>query len=133
MDTLDGVGEGDGDAGNNDTAVTGNAGTGAGGVDTVVTGNDVAGVGDGNAAGDVDTVVTGKVVAGVGDVGATSTDSVVAVMSSGVSSLLLDGRLERRRCREASGTGVDVVIGTASSRGVAGGSPGLRSRRRRGA
>ena len=131
VEALDCVGEGDGDAGDDDIAVTGNAGAGAGGVDTVVTCNDVAGVGDGDAAGDVDTVVTGIVVVGVGDVGATSTDSAVAVLSSGVSSLLLG----RRRCREASGTGVDVVgvVDTASGRGVAVGSPGLPSRRRRGA
>ena len=58
VDALEGVGEGDGDAGDDETAVTGSAGAGAGVVDTCVTGNDVAVVGDGDAAGGVDTVVT---------------------------------------------------------------------------
>ena len=132
VDALEGVGEGDGDAGDDEISVTGSAGAGAVVVDTFVT-EVVAVVGDGDAAGGVDTVVT-EVVAGVGVVGATSTGGFAAVLSSGESSLLLDGLLERRRCREASGTGVDVVgVVAASSRGVAGGSPGLRRRRRRGA
>ena len=67
---------------------------------------DCAGEADGDA-GDVDTAVTGGAV-------------------SGSFSWFLWGRWGRRRCRAASGTGVDTV-------GVAGGSSDLRSRRRRGA
>ena len=76
MDALDGAGEEDGDAGDDDTAVTGKVGAGAGDVDTVVTCNAVAGVGD------VDPAVTG---------------SALAVMSSVVSSLVVGGGLVFQR------------------------------------
>ena len=175
MGALDGAGVRDGDA-NDDTVVTGSVEAGSGAVDTVVTGDAAAGVGNveatvtwsasavmssvksslvfdgrrerrdacrgaggGNSgAGDDDTVVTWSVgagsggvdtlvavdvAAGVGNVEAAVTWSGVAVESSVASGL-----------GQASGT-VDVVdvLAAASDRGVAGGSSGRRSRRRRGA